>query len=194
MSTPPHEEPGQVPGERKGRQMATKSSDDTDAVNERLLHLLEQLVANQAVQATANLHEEVAQRLTAAATYRDGQDRQRAVLSDSQQQLVLRFRALRNGLGNLARHGGRDTVLMPAPQLCDGTLYFVAALPPEAETLRLFGRDGKETGRFDHVGGATTVQGAGVVGWIQVDDQHGNPILLGFPLEVCGEDPIEERA
>jgi hypothetical protein len=170
--------------------MTTRSAGGADAVNDRLLQLLEQVVANQAIQATANLNEEIAQRLAAVVQHRDGQDQSR--FSEGQREVVLRFRALRNGLGNLARHGEQDTVLMPAPQLfSDGTLTFVSALPQEAETLRLFGSGGKQVYQFEHVGGATDVSDisdVGGVAWVQVDDQHGNPILLGFPQLVLPDE------
>jgi hypothetical protein len=164
----------------------TTESGGADAVNDRLLQLLEQVVANQAIQATANLNEEIAQRMTAALQHRDGQDQ--PGFSVSQRQLVLRFRALRNGLGNLARHGEQDTVLLPAPQLFpDGTMTFVRALPQEAETLRLFTGGGNQTDQFEPVPGALEVTGirdVEGVAWVQVDDRHGNPILLGFPQRV----------
>jgi hypothetical protein len=166
--------------------MTTRSPGDADAVNDRLLQLLEQVVANQAIQATANLNEEIAQQLTAAFQHRDGQDQ--PGFSVSQRQLVLRFRALRNGLGNLARHGEQDTVLLPAPQLfLNGTMTFISALPQEAETLRLFGSGGNQIDQFEPVPAALEVTGirdVEDVAWVQVDDRHGNPILLGFPQRV----------
>jgi hypothetical protein len=177
---PPRKEPGAEPGGRKDRQMTTGSTGNADAVNDRLLQLLEQVVANQAIQASANLNEEIAQRLTAALQYRDTPAQ--PGFSDSQRQLVLRFRALRNGLGNLARHGDQDTVLLPAPQLYDGALTFKTALPQDAGTLRLFASDGTQTYQVALVGGEREVTvGVDDVAWVQVDDQRGNPILLGFP-------------
>jgi hypothetical protein len=179
--------------------MTTESVGGTDAVNDRLLQLLEQVVANQAIQATANLNEEIAQRFAAALQYRDT-PAQGGFLSD-QRELVLRFRALRSGLGNLARHGAQDTVLLPAPQLLGEVLLFMTKLPPEAETLRLFGITREQTeqndtrivqiGQFEHVGEAREVQGidpGDIVAWLEVDDRHGNPILLGFPQRIEPDD------
>jgi hypothetical protein len=180
---PPPEEAGREPAEERKQKMATtRSSGTADEVNARLLELLEQMVANQAVQATADLNQEVAERLSAALRYRQDQDQANAGLSQEQLRLVLHFRALRNAQGNLARHADQGIVLMPPPTLHDnGTLEFVKALPHQAETMRLFGPDGKQTGRRDRIGGATKVQNVGDVASVQIDDAKGNPILLGFP-------------
>lgn len=179
--------------------MKTESG-GAEAVNRELLEVLKQVVANQAIQATAELNEDIAQRLTAALQYRDGQAQ--PGFSASQRQLVLRFRALRNGLGNLARHGEQDNVLLPAPQLFrdrEGTITmrFANRLPAEAETLRLFTSGGNQTDQFEPVGGRQEVPGirdVENVAWIQVDDQHGNPILLGFPQLVSSAKRAEEQS
>jgi hypothetical protein len=156
-----------------------------DAVNERLLELLEQVVANQTVQATANLQDEIADRLTAAAWYREGRDRPIPPLGYDQLQLGLRFRAVRNGLGDFGRHGGRDVaLLLPAPELDGGTLRF-APLPQDARTVILFRADGKRLRDRQVEGGDTPViEGVPDVAWVQVDDAHANPLRLGFPRPV----------
>lgn len=174
----------------------TTESGDAEAVNRKLLEVLEQVVANQAIQATAELNENIAQRLTAALQYRDGQAQ--PGFSASQRQLVLRFRALRNGLGNLARHGEQDTVLLPAPQLfSDGRMSFASSLPADAETLRLYDSGGNQTDQFEPVSGRQEVSGiceVEDVAWVQVDDQYGNPILLGFPQPVSSAKRAEEQS
>ena len=75
--------------------MADKSPGEqsaaASAVNERLLQLLEQVVANQAVQATANLQDEFAERLRAAVQYRDSRDHAVSPLGYDQLQTGLRF-------------------------------------------------------------------------------------------------------
>jgi hypothetical protein len=167
--------PQRSPGERPA---------GADAVNERLLELLEQVVANQTVQATANLQDEIAERLTAAAAlYREGRDRPVPVLGYDQLQVELRFRAVRNGLGSFGRHGERDVALLPAPKLDGGTLRF-APLPPDAGTVILFRADGERLGQIHVEGGeAPVIQDVPDVAWVQVDDAHGNPIRLGFPRQ-----------
>ena len=179
---PPPEKAGRQPAEERKQKMATtRSSGTADQVNARLLELLEQLVTNQAVQATADLNQEIADRFGAALRHRQDHDRANAGLSQEQLQLVLHFRAVRNAQGNLARHADQSIVLMPPPTLDDGTLEFVEALPHQAETLRLFGPDGSQTGRRDRIGGAKTVKNVGDVASVQIDDAKGSPILLGFP-------------
>jgi hypothetical protein len=165
--------------------MAEKSSGErpagADAVNQRLLELLEQVVANQTVQATANLQDEIADRLTAAALYRERRDRPIPALGYDQLQLELRFRAARNGLGNFGRHGERDVALLPEPELDGGTLRF-APLPPDARTVILFRADGERLGQIQVEGGdAPVIREVPEVAWVQVDDAHGNPVRLGFP-------------
>lgn len=157
-----------------------------DAVNDRLLELLEQVVANQAVQAAANLHGEVAERLVAQQRRNHGGP---PALGVGAQQVALRFGALRNALGDFGRHGERMTALiLPAPQLrADGALEFGAPLPHTASTVTLFRADGSVLGSVDGVGGATPViEDAGDVAWLQVDDADDNPLLLGFPLRAPG--------
>jgi hypothetical protein len=154
-------------------------------VDARLLQLLEQLVANQSVQAYANLNDEVAERLEAAVRLRGTGTGtpQAAGFTDAQQQLVTRFRALRNGLGNLARHADQSTVRMPSPTLdAKGVLRFVDALPAEAAVLRVFDAAGREITRFDVYGGTTEVTGVPQdTAAVEVDDSGGGALLLGFP-------------
>jgi len=163
-----------------------ESSGAGDEVNARLLQLLEQMVANQAVQATADLNQDIAERLSAALQYRQDKDRAEGGLSQEQLRLVLHFRALRNAQGNLARHADQGIVLLPAPSLCldendSGILEFVHDLPYYAETLRLFGRDGSQIGQHDGMAGKQRVAVVGDVASVQIDDAKGVPILLGFP-------------
>jgi hypothetical protein len=157
-------------------------------VDARLLYLLEQLVANQSVHAVANLNDEIAERLDAAARLRSastnaGGNGSPPGFTDEQQQLVMRFRALRNGLGNLARHADQSTVLMPSPLLDDtGRLNLVDPLPAEAATLRAFDAVGTELDRFTARGGQQVVEGIPPqTASVQVDDARGTALLLGFP-------------
>jgi hypothetical protein len=168
--------------------MAEKASGEqsaaANAVNERLLQLLEQVISNQSVQAAANLQDEIAERLTAAVQYRDGRDRAVPSLGYDQLQVGLRFRALRNSLGNFGSHGERDVALLPSPQLDDGTLTF-APLPADAATVILFRVDGEQLSQIDVSGGDTlVVNGVPDVAWVQVNDLYGAPIRLGFPQRV----------
>lgn len=173
----------------------TMPAQETDAVNTRLLELLEQVVANQTLVSTATLFDQIAERQLAAS--RDGWARTgsaQPALGAQQQQVALRFGALRNALGDFGRHGDRAVALLtPAPRLFpDGTLEFVAALPAAAATLTLFRADGSALGTVADVGGATPVlDSAGDTAWIQVDDAHGSPILLGFPSRVPATDVVE---
>ena len=165
--------------------MTDKSPGDqsaaADLVNERLLQLLEQVVANQAVQASANLQDEIAERLRASVQYRDGQDQTASPLGYDQLELGLRFTSLTNGLGRFGSHGERDVALLPAPLLDRGTLSF-APLPATAVTLLLFGPGGGQLATIDVAGGdALIVDGFPEVAWVQLNDRHGRPIRLGFP-------------
>jgi hypothetical protein len=175
--------------------MAERSPDEkataqqADAVNTRLLELLEQVVANQSVQATANLFDQITERqLAAQLGARDSYGRggqAPPALGAQQQQVALRFGALRNALGDFGRHGDRDVALLtPAPRLHpDGTLEFLAPLPAAAATLTLFRADGTVLGTVTDIGGTTPVlDTADATAWVQVDDAHNTPILLGFPL------------
>ena len=167
--------------------MAEKSPDEqsaaASAVNERLLQLLEQVVANQAVQATANLQDEIAERLRAAVQYRDSRDHAVSSLGYDQLQIGLRFVALSNSLGRFGSHGERDVALLPAPQLDRGTLTF-APLPPDAASVILFRADGEQLGQIQVGGGDAPVIDAPDAAWVQVNDVHGSPIRLGFPRRV----------
>jgi hypothetical protein len=168
--------------------MADKSSGAqsaaASAVNERLLQLLEQVVANQAVQATANLQDEMAERLRAAVQYRDSRDHVVSPLGYDQLQIGLRFVALSNGLGRFGSHGERDVGLLPAPELEGGTLSF-QPLPPDAANVILFRADGGQLGEIDAVGGqAPVVYDVPDVAWVQVNNVNGDPIRLGFPRRV----------
>jgi hypothetical protein len=155
-----------------------------DAVNVKLLELLEQLVANQTIKATAELQENIAERLTAEQRRRDPDVA--TGFDPEQARLVMRFRALRNGLGNLSRLSSRDVVLMPAPMLsAEGTLVFAAPTPNDAETARIFGTDGRQIQQFDGVGGEQVLRDVnGDVAYLQIDDRRGVPILLGVPERV----------
>jgi hypothetical protein len=162
--------------------MATsRSSASAAEMNAKLLDLLEQLVANQTIKATADLQEGIAERL--AATHQRHDLEGPSGFTDEQAQLMMRFRALRNGLGNLSRLSSRDVVLMPAPLLTsDGTLVFVDPLPTDAETARIFGPDGRQSQRFDGVGGEAGLAGVNDdTAYLQIDDRRGAPILLGVP-------------
>jgi hypothetical protein len=165
---------------------------DTDAINTRLVELLEQVVANQAVQAVANMDDQRAELIEAEMRQRQG-DRPgyggpAAGLAYSQLQLGLFFRSVRNGLGNLGRNGERDAALIPAPRLSgDGTLTFVAPLPLTAERLNLVAGDGTVFATATDVGGEQPeISNAGAVAWVQIDDKFGNPILLGVPVRDPG--------
>jgi hypothetical protein len=152
-----------------------------DLVNERLLQLLEQVVANQAVQASANLQDELAERLRAAVEYRDSENQTATPLGYAQLELGLRFTAVSNGLGRFGSHGERDVALLPAPLLDRGALSF-APLPATAATLLLFGPGGGQLATIDVTGGdALIVDGFPEVAWVQLNDRHGRPIRLGFP-------------
>jgi hypothetical protein len=154
------------------------------AVNERLLQLLEQVVANQAVQATANLQDEIAERLRAAVQYRDSRDHVASPLGYDQLQIGLRFVALSNGLGRFGSHGERDVGLLPAPELEDGTLTF-QPLPPDAASVILFRADGGQLIQIEAAGGqAPFVTDVPDVAWVQVNNTNGDPIRLGFPRPV----------
>jgi len=168
--------------------MADKSPDEQSAaataVNERLLQLLEQVVANQAVQATANLQDEIAERLRAAVQYRDSRDHAVSPLGYDQLQIELRFMALSNSLGRFGSHGERDVGLLPAPELIDGTLSF-QPLPPDAASVILFRADGGQLIEIDAAGGETPfVTDVPDVAWVQVNNINGDPIRLGFPQRV----------
>jgi len=168
--------------------MADKSPGEqsaaASAVNERLLQLLEQLVANQAVQATANLQDEVAERLRAAVQYRDSRDHAVSPLGYDQLQIGLRFVALSNGLGRFGSHGERDVGLLPAPELEGGTLSF-QPLTPDAASVILFRADGGQLGEIEVAGGqAPVVYDIPDVAWVQVNNINGDPIRLGFPRPV----------
>jgi hypothetical protein len=158
--------------------MADKSPD------ERLLQLLEQVVANQAVQATANLQDEIAERLRAAVQYRDSRDHAASPLGYDQLQIGLRFVAVSNSLGRFGSHGERDVGLLPAPELEDGTLSF-QPLPPDAASVILFRADGGQLIEIDAAGGqAPFVTDVPDVAWVQVNNINGDPIRLGFPRPV----------
>jgi hypothetical protein len=165
---------------------------DADAVNTRLVELLEQVVANQAVHAVADLHEQRAELIEAEMRRRQGDRRgyggPAGGLAYPQLQLGLFFRSVRNGLGNLGRHGEHDAALLPAPNLSkDGTLRFVAPLPLAAERLNLMKSDGTVLAAATGVGGQQPViRNVGEVAWVQVDDKYGNPILLGVPVRNPG--------
>lgn len=152
-------------------------------VDARLLQLLEQLVANQSMQAAANLNDEIAERLDAAVRFRTGSFNQgSAGFDDAQQQLVLRFRALRNGLGNLARHADQTTVLMRSPTLDAQGLHLVDPLPANAAALRVFDPVGTQTALIAVDGGDTDVPDVPLdAASVQVDDGVGTALLIGFP-------------
>ena len=151
------------------------------AVNERLLELLEQVIANQAVQATANLQDEIAERLRAAVQYRDSRDHAVSPLGYDQLQIGLRFTALSNSLGRFGSHGERDVGLLPAPELEGGTLSF-QPLPLDAASVILFGADGSQLIEIEAAGGqAPVVTDVPDVAWVQVNNINGDPIRLGFP-------------
>lgn len=168
--------------------MADKSPDEQSAaataVNERLLQLLEQVVANQAVQATANLQDEIAERLRAAVQYRDSRDHAVSPLGYDQLQIGLRFMALSNSLGRFGSHGERDVGLLPAPELVDGTLSF-QPLPPDTASVILFRADGGQLVEIAAAGGDTPfVTHVPDVAWVQVNNINGDPVRLGFPRHV----------
>ena len=173
-----------------------QSAPQADAVNARLLELLEQVVANQAVQATANLVDQIADRQLAAAVAPWGSTGGGSAppgLGVQQQQVALRFGALRNALGDFGRHGDRSVALLtPAPLLFgDGRLELQAALPAAASTLTLFATDGAVLATVTDVGGAApVVDGAGATAWVEVSDVHGSPLLLGFPERVTTTGPF----
>lgn len=158
----------------------TRTSANADEMNDRLLDLLGQVLENQAAHATADLHERIAEQLLASTRRYDPGP---TGLSDEQNSIIMRFRALRTGLGNLSRLSTHDPVLMPPPLLFgDGVLTFADPLPADAFTVRLFGPNGRQFRRIDGVGGAQELSDAGDVVYLQVDDQSGTPILLGVPL------------
>jgi hypothetical protein len=186
--------------EREGKdpQMAEKSPGEqsaaANAVNERLLELLEQVVANQAVQATANLQDEFAERLRAAVQYRDSRDHAVSPLGYDQLQTGLRFVALSNTLGRFGSHGERDVALLPALQLDGGTLTF-APLPPDAASVILFRADGEQLGQIEVAGGdAPVIPDVPDAAWVQVNDVRGSPIRLGFPRRVPAGVPARSTA
>ena len=165
--------------------MADKSPGEQSAaaiaVNERLLELLEQVVASQAVQATANLQDEIAERLRAAVQYRDSRDHVVSPLGYDQLQIGLRFTALSNSLGRFGSHGERDVGLLPAPELEDGTLTF-QPLPPDAANVILFRADGGQLIEIDDLSGQPFfVTNVPDVAWVQMNNVNGDPIRLGFP-------------
>ena len=175
--------------------MADKGSggqSKADTINTRLVELLEQVVANQAVQAVADLHDERAELIEAEMRRRRADRHGRGTpaggLAYPQLQLVLFFRSVRNGLGNLGRHGERDVALIPAPRLSeDGTLTFAVPLPLAAERLNLVKSDGAVLGSLTVEGDRMPVsEKAGDVAWVQIDDTYGNPILLGVPFRASG--------
>jgi hypothetical protein len=155
--------------------MATTGSTDgagggTDRLDDRLVQLLEQVVAHQA-------------RSAGSGTDRVGPPRAPAGLNPAQRRLVLEFRALRNGLGNLARHGDQTVVLMRRPQLNQfGILTFADPLPPGSANLRIFDRNGTQLDERHVSGGTTSVENVGEAASVQIDDHQGEPILLGFPV------------
>jgi hypothetical protein len=151
------------------------------AVNERLLELLEQVVANQTVQAAANLQDEIAERLRAAVQYRDSRDHAVSPLGYDQLQIGLRFMAFSNSLGRFGSHGERDVGLLPAPELEDGTLSF-QPLPPDAASVIVFRANGEQLRETEAVGGQPLfITDVPDVAWVQVDNLNGDPIRLGFP-------------
>ena len=163
-----------------------------DTINTRLVELLEQVVANQAVQAVANLHDQRAELVEAEMRRREGDRHGREApvggLTYRQLQLGLLFRSVRNGLGNPIRPGERDAALIPAPTISEnGTLTFAAPLPQAAERLNLVKGDGTVLGGLTVEGDRKPViENAGEVAWVQIDDKYGNPILLGVPFRASG--------
>jgi hypothetical protein len=163
-----------------------------DTINTRLVQLLEQVVANQAVQAVANLNDQRAELVEAEMRRRES-DRNRlgtpaGGFTYRQRQLGLFFRSVRNGLGSPGRPGERAAALIPAPTLSEnGTLTFVAPLPKAAERLNLVKGDGTVLGGRTVEGDRKPViEDAGDVAWVQIDDKYGNPILLGVPFRASG--------
>ena len=154
------------------------------AVNERLLELLEQVVANQAVQATANLQDEIAERLRAAVQYRDSRDHAASPLGYDQLQIGLRFMAFGNSLGRFGSHGEHDVGLLSPPELDGGTLTF-QQLPSDAASVILFRADGAQLTEIPAPGRQPFfVADVPDVAWVQVNNINGDPIRLGFPRPV----------
>jgi hypothetical protein len=148
-----------------------------DRVNDRLVTLLEQVLAHQARAATARFD------TTPVA----------AGLNPAQRRLVLDFRALRNGLGNLARHGDQTVVLMRRPTLNQfGILTFADPLPPGSAKLRIFDRNGTQLDERHVSAGTTSVEHVDEAASVQIDDPQGEPILLGFPVRSFAFEPSQE--
>ncbi len=114
-------------------------------------------------------------------------------LRPEQQQLILQFRALRNGLGNFGRHGETpDKAILASPDISPGdarnaryTLTFVEALPSRAASILL---------RYPHppfesfysVGDVDNeyweiVIADPEVASVEVWDAHGEPLAVGVP-------------
>ncbi|GAA3087679.1 hypothetical protein [Streptosporangium carneum] len=110
---------------------------------------------------------------------------QQPAMNAGQREIELRFRALRNMLGNFGRRGEPDVALLPV-ELHTGydhdRLVFAAGLPKGAHAVTRFYRDGtqEKTDVDSLVGCPPVLDNPGDVVAVQVTDVKGNPIAFGL--------------
>lgn len=107
--------------------------------------------------------------------------------TEDQLDLEIRFRALRNALGNFGRRGTSDVALLRSPSLRDGQLTFATGTLPKTGSIVVLKRDGtSDTYGMDKLTGGsppTLPVKADVVG-VRIDDEAGNPVKFGVPHRI----------